>query len=188
MISDPLDELLEDDGSSTGINKDTARYLTHFEQKLYADIQTRKRFDSGLLFLTCQVGSASLAWLLFSLQVTLIIIQVASSALALLPGLIHLSDTFSFEVSSERWEIRAQNKPLIGMVKTGIGIAVSSTSTRRIFDETSKTYDMIRATYSEIRASEKLGNNELPKMETFLVIAVGLLILLGALIMRKKNV
>ena len=44
-----IDNILneEDDGQLPG---ETIRYLTHVENKLYADIQTRKRIDSGLLF------------------------------------------------------------------------------------------------------------------------------------------
>lgn len=186
MISE-LDELLDDDNSSTGTNGDTVRYLAHMEQKLYTDIQTRKRFDSGLLFLTCQIGAASLAWLLFSLQITLIIIQIASASLALLPGLIDLSDTFSFELSSERWEIRVQNKPLGGLVKICIGIAIGWTSTKRISQEVMKTHEGIKETYTEIREAKNLGKNELPKMETILAVAVGLLVLL-VIFLRRKDV
>ncbi|MBD2365195.1 hypothetical protein H6G36_29260 [Anabaena minutissima FACHB-250] len=187
MILDPLEQLLDEDDSSAELNKDTSRYLAHIEQKLYADIQTRKRFDSGLLFLACQVGAASLAWLLFSLQITLIIIQITSASLALLPGLIDLSDTFSFELSSERWEVRTENKPVGSLVKIGIGIAVGWTSTKRISEEIIKTHDAINSTYTEIRESEKIGKNELPRMEITLAVAVGLLILL-AIFMRKNDV
>ncbi|WP_179052183.1 hypothetical protein [Nostoc sp. TCL26-01] len=178
MQPSDLDQLLEDEELRGGINQDTARYLSYIEQKLYADIQMRRRFDSGLLFLTCQIGSASLAWLLFSLQLTLIIIQVASVSLALLPGLIDFSDTFSFELSSERWEIRAQNKPLASVVKLGIGGAVGWTSTKTISQEVFKTHEAIKATYSEIRASEKVSGFHLPTMAVTLVAALALFILI----------
>ncbi|BAY20247.1 hypothetical protein NIES21_61170 (plasmid) [Anabaenopsis circularis NIES-21] len=183
-----LDQLLEDDESSGGINQDTARYLAYIEQQLYADIQVRKRFDSGLLFLTCQIGSASLAWLLFSLQVTLIIIQVASISVALLPGLIDFSDTFSFELSSERWEIRAQNKPLASVVKLGIGTAMGWTSTKTISQEVFKTHEAIKNTYSEIKASEKANGFHPPQMLILVVVVLGLLALVTIFKLRANDV
>jgi hypothetical protein len=178
-------QLLEDDESRGGMNQDTARYLATIEQKLYADIQMRRRFDSGLLFLTCQIGSASLAWLLFNLQLTLIIIQVASISLALIPGLIDFSDTFSFELSSERWEIRASNKPLASVVKLGIGGAVGWTSSKRISQEIFKTHEAIKATYSEIKASEKVSWFHPPTMTVILVVAF--LLFLSNLVLKLNT-
>lgn len=111
--------LLQDEEEQQQINQETVRYLTHIEQKLYADIQTRKRIDSGLLFLACQISSCSLSWLLFQLQVTLAIIQVSSAVVSLLPGLIDVGDGFNFSLSSESWEFTLGQKPLIGIVKPG---------------------------------------------------------------------
>jgi hypothetical protein len=91
---DDLENIL--DSEETPQQGDTTRYLVHIENKLYADIQARKRIDSGLLFLACQISSCSLSWLLFHLQVTLAIIQVASAVVSLLPGLIEVGDSFSF--------------------------------------------------------------------------------------------
>ena len=117
--NDELDNALDDDGS-TGVNQDTARYLQHIESKLYADIKARKRIDSGLLFLSCQVGSASLAWLLFSLQISISIILAMSMILALLPGLIDCGESFHFELSSEHWSL-SHAKPLVALGKLAIG-------------------------------------------------------------------
>ncbi|MFM6199436.1 MAG: hypothetical protein ACKPE1_09890, partial [Dolichospermum sp.] len=75
------------DDSTDNLAGETTRYLSHVESKLYADIQARKRIDSGLLFLACQFSSCSLSWLLFQLQVTLSIIQLASFCVSCLPGL-----------------------------------------------------------------------------------------------------
>lgn len=183
-----LDQLLEDDESSGGINQDTARYMAYIEQQLYADIQMRKRFDSGLLFLTCQIGSVSLAWFLFSLQTTLIIIQAASVSVALLPGLIDFSDTFSFELSSERWEIRAQNKPLASVVKLGIGTAMGWSSTKTISQEVFKTHEAIKATYSEIKASEKVNGFHLPQVAILIAVVLGLFVLLSIFKLKTNDV
>ncbi|WP_225225967.1 hypothetical protein [Komarekiella delphini-convector] len=184
---DQLDELLTNSDASTGINQDTARYLQHIESRLYADIQIRKRFDSGLLFLTCQVGSASLSWLLFNLQVTLIIIQVASFTLAMMPGLVDLSESFSFELSSERWELK-HVRPMQTLTKLSIGVAVGWTSTKRISEEIYNTHEAIKSTYTEIKTAEGLSGFQLPSMSLVLAAVLLLFSLLAVFNMRKKDV
>ncbi|MFM6670253.1 MAG: hypothetical protein ACKPJO_09010 [Dolichospermum sp.] len=126
-----LDNILNEDNDGQ-LPGETIRYLTHVENKLYADIQARKRIDSGLLFLACQFSSCSLSWLLFNLQVTLSIIQLASFCVSCLPGLIDVGDSFNFSINSESWEFSLGQKPLVGIVKLGIGIGVSLNSTAKI--------------------------------------------------------
>ncbi|MFM5959912.1 MAG: hypothetical protein ACKOQ2_22580, partial [Dolichospermum sp.] len=65
----PSFEDIDQDNEESPLPGETIRYLTHVENKLYADIQARKRIDSGLLFIACQFSSCSLSWLLFQLQV-----------------------------------------------------------------------------------------------------------------------
>jgi hypothetical protein len=98
----PIPPQLEDidQDNEESLPAETIRYLATIENKLYQDIQNRKRIDSGLLFLACQFSSCSLSWLLFNLQVTLTIIQVSSAVVSLLPGLIDVGDSFSFSGSS----------------------------------------------------------------------------------------
>lgn len=172
-----IDNILneEDDGQLPG---ETIRYLTHVENKLYADIQTRKRIDSGLLFLACQISSCSLSWLLFNLQVTLTIIQVSSAVVSLLPGLIDVGDSFNFSISSDSWEFSLGNKPLVGIVKLAIGGAVSFNGTSKITAEVIQTQQAIAQTYQEIRSSEGLSF-QLPDMGMSLLIALAGIALLG---------
>ncbi|MFM6218800.1 MAG: hypothetical protein ACKPDM_00300, partial [Dolichospermum sp.] len=126
MLANIPPNLEDDQDIETGqINQETIRYLTHVENKLYADIQARKRIDSGLLFLACQFSSCSLSWLLFQLQVTLSIIQLASFCVSCLPGLIDFGDSFNFSINSESWEFSLGEKPLIGVIKLAIGVTVS---------------------------------------------------------------
>ncbi|MFM6254242.1 MAG: hypothetical protein ACKPEQ_34720, partial [Dolichospermum sp.] len=80
-----LDNILNEDNDRQ-LHRKTTRYLSHVESKLYADLQARKHIDSGLLFIACQFSSCSLSWLLFQLQVTLSIIQLASFCVSCLPG------------------------------------------------------------------------------------------------------
>ena len=156
---------------------ETVRYLSHIENKLYADIERRKRIDSGLLFLACQFSSCSLSWLLFQLQVALSIIQLASFCVSCLPGLIDFGDSFTFSISSESWEFSLGNKPLVGIVKLGIGIGVSWQGTAKISKEVVNTYSEIQKTYEEIRSSEGLSF-QLPDMGMTLLIALSGLALL----------
>ncbi|WP_413176422.1 hypothetical protein [Anabaena azotica] len=172
-----LDAILDSE-DSTQINQETARYLNHIETKLYADIQTRKRIDSGLLFLACQFSSCSLSWLLFNLQVTLSIIQVASAVVSLLPGLIDVGDSFSFSLSSESWEFSLGQKPLIGIIKLLIGGAVSMQGTSKITSEIIATQSQISQTYNEIRSSEGLSF-QLPNVGFSLLIGLGAIALIG---------
>ncbi|MFM6080376.1 MAG: hypothetical protein ACKPCI_18000, partial [Dolichospermum sp.] len=138
------------DDSTDNLAGETTRYLNHVESKLYADIQARKRIDSGLLFLACQISSCSLSWLLFQLQVALTIIQVSSAVVSLLPGLIDVGDSFNFSISSDSWEFNLGQKPLIGIVKLAIGGAVSFSGTSKITAEVVQTKQAIAQTYQEI--------------------------------------
>ncbi|WP_016948694.1 hypothetical protein [Anabaena sp. PCC 7108] len=171
-----LDNIL--DSEETPLQGETVRYLTHIENKLYADIQARKRIDSGLLFLACQISSCSLSWLLFNLQVTLTIIQVSSAVVSLLPGLIDVGDSFNFSISSDSWEFNLGQKPLIGIVKLAIGGAVSFSGTSKITSEIIQTKQAIAQTYQEIRSSEGLSF-QLPDMGMSLLIALSGVVLLG---------
>ena len=176
QLPNDLDNIL--DSEETPLQGETVRYLTHIENKLYADIQARKRIDSGLLFLACQISSCSLSWLLFNLQVTLTIIQVASAVVSLLPGLIDVGDSFNFSISSDSWEFNLGNKPLIGIVKLVIGGAVSFSGTSKITSDIIQTKQQIAQTYQEIRSSEGLSF-QLPDMGMSLLIALSGVVLLG---------
>ncbi|MFM6021746.1 MAG: hypothetical protein ACKPER_02245 [Dolichospermum sp.] len=172
-----LDNFLneDDDGQLPG---ETIRYLTHVENKLYADIQARKRIDSGLLFLACQISSCSLSWLLFNLQVTLSIIQLASFCVSCLPGLIDVGDSFNFSISSESWEFSLGQKPLIGVIKLAIGVTVSWNSTAKITKEITNTYAQINQTYQEIKSTDGF-NFQLPSMGISLLVGLSAIALIG---------
>ena len=157
---------------------ETVRYLSHIENKIYADIERRKRIDSGLLFIACQFSSCSLSWLLFQLQVTLSIIQLASFCVSCLPGLIDFGDSFNFSISSESWDFSLGNKPLVGVVKLGIGIGVSWNGTAKISSEIAHTYSEINRTYEEIRSSDGF-NFQLPSPGMSLLIGISCAALIG---------
>jgi hypothetical protein len=171
-----LDDVLNNEDSP--LPGETVRYLTHIENKLYQDIERRKRIDAGLLFIACQFSSCSLSWLLFQLQVTLSIIQLASFCVSCLPGLIDFGDSFNFSISSDSWEFSLGQKPLVGVVKLGIGIGVTWQGTSKITSEIIQTKQAIAQTYDKIRSSEGLSF-QLPEMGMSLLIALSGLVLLG---------
>ncbi|MFM5997351.1 MAG: hypothetical protein ACKO9U_22725 [Dolichospermum sp.] len=172
-----LDNILNEDNDGQ-LPGETIRYLTHVENKLYADIQARKRIDSGLLFLACQFSSCSLSWLLFNLQVTLSIIQLASFCVSCLPGLIDVGDSFNFSISSDSWEFSLGQKPLVGLIKLSIGIGVSWQGTAKITKEITNTYAEINQTYQEIKSTDGF-NFQLPSMGMSLLVALSGVVLLG---------
>jgi hypothetical protein len=172
-----LDDVLNNEDEQP-LPGETVRYLTHIENKLYQDIERRKRIDAGLLFIACQFSSCSLSWLLFQLQVTLSIIQLASFCVSCLPGLIDFGDSFNFSISSESWEFSLGEKPLVGVVKLGIGIGVTWQGTSKITAEIVQTKQAIAQTYDKIRSSEGLSF-QLPEMGMSLLIAISGLVLLA---------
>ena len=171
-------EDIDQDNEDSPLPGETVRYLTHIENKIYADIERRKRIDSGLLFIACQFSSCSLSWLLFQLQVTLSIIQLASFCVSCLPGLIDFGDSFNFSISSESWEFSLGQKPLVGVVKLGIGIGVSWQGTAKISKEVVNTYSEINRTYEEIRSSDGF-NFQLPSPGMSLLIGISCAALIG---------
>ena len=174
----PVIDDIDQDNETGQLPGETVRYLSHIENKIYADIERRKRIDSGLLFIACQFSSCSLSWLLFQLQVTLSIIQLASFCVSCLPGLIDFGDSFNFSINSDSWSFDLGQKPLVGIVKLGIGIGVSWQGTAKISKEVAHTYSEINRTYQEIRSSDGF-NFQLPDMGMSLLIGISCAALIG---------
>jgi hypothetical protein len=183
-----LPENIEDNinNCNSELPPETIKYLSEIENKLYADIAARKRIDSGLLFLSCQISSCSLSWLLFHLQVTLLIIQVSSMVVSLLPGLIDIGDSFNFQISSEQWKLDLGNKPIIGLTKLAIGGAVSASGTSKITSEILQTQQAIAETYHQIKAGEGLSL-QLPNITFPLLIALAGIAILGFIKLSKNK-
>lgn len=184
QINENIEEINDD--SNSNLPPETIRYLTEIENKLYKDVAYRKRIDAGLLFLSCQMSSCSLSWLLFHLQVTLLIIQVSSMVVSLLPGLIDIGESFNFQISSENWKIDLGNKPIIGITKLAIGGAVSCSGTSKITSEIIQTQQAIAHTYSEIKSNEGL-HLQLPNITFPLLIALGAVAILGFFKLSKNK-
>jgi hypothetical protein len=186
MLAYPPDFNEEEDGlEGENLPKETSRYLTHIEQKLYEDILKRKRIDAGLLFLACQISSCSLSWVLFQLQITLSVIQVFSAVLSLLPGLIDVGDSFNFSINSESWEFSLGEKPLVGIVKLAIGGITTWQGTSKITKEVVETKKNINLTYQEIRDKEGLSF-QLPMPEIGISILIALIGIVTLGVIKKS--
>lgn len=118
------------------LNQIIAEY-TH-NQKL--KIQTRKSLEDFLLFLSCQVFSASLALILFQYALSFWITAWLCQLIAWLPSLTSLGEV-SFERSEGGWQIKIMQKPIPTIIKFVGSITLTSIS--------------IGTSYSQIRASEK---------------------------------
>lgn len=186
MLTQIPEDIDINNDENNSLPPETVRYLSEAENKLYADIASRKRIDSGLLFIGCQISSCSLSWLLFHLQVTLLIIQVSSMVVSLLPGLIDIGDSFNFQISSENWKLDLGNKPIIGITKLAIGGAVSCSGTSKITAEIVQTQQAIASTYNQIKAGEGLSF-QLPNITFPLLIALGAVAILGLLKINKNK-
>ncbi len=182
----PEDIDINNDENNNSLPPETIRYLSECENKLYQDIASRKRIDSGLLFLGCQISSCSLSWLLFHLQVTLLIIQVSSMVVSLLPGLIDIGDSFNFQISSENWKLDFGNKPIIGITKLAIGVAVSCSGTSKITSEIVQTQQAIASTYNQIKSNDGL-HLQLPNIIFPLIIALAGIAILGFIKLPKNK-
>lgn len=184
QIPEDIEDINDENGSN--LPPETIRYLSECENKLYQDIASRKRIDSGLLFLGCQISSCSLSWLLFHLQVTLLIIQVSSMVVSLLPGLIDIGDSFNFQISSENWKLDFGNKPIIGLTKLAIGVAVSCSGTSKITSEIIQTQQAIAQTYNQIKSNNGL-HLQLPNIIFPLLIALAGIAILGFIKLPKNK-
>ena len=132
----------------------TQRYLSELEQSLYDEVQTRKSIDSVLFFLTAQVTSISLSWLLFHLQLSLIAIRLLSALVAIIPGLISLGDGFNLNISSESWRVDLSRNPLISLTKVGVGAGLNYIATKEITAAVENTRVQINQAYSNISKND----------------------------------
>lgn len=152
-----LDENLEnpDNSNKEYSDRETTTYLNELEAELYKSVQTRSRIDYGLLFVSCQLSSVSISWLLYSLQVSLLPICLVSALVAATPGLISVTDTFgNFSINSERWELELKEKPLAGFVKLGVGLLTAYAGNSKIIKLETDSKIAIAQAYTQIKSHQ----------------------------------
>lgn len=180
------EDIQEEEATNTDtvLQSYTQRYLSELEQSLYDEVQTRKSIDSVLFFLTAQVTSISLSWLLFHLQLSLVAIRLLSALVAIIPGLISLGDGFNLNISSESWKMDLSRNPLISLTKVGVGVGLNYIATKEISTAVEETKIQINQAYSDISKNDTplLIGNTLAYGALFLV-ALGVVIYSWA---RKK--
>jgi hypothetical protein len=171
-------------------NREVAdKYLKKIEADLFADIDTREKVDNFLLFMWCQLTSTSLAWILFELQMSLLLINLCA-LIALLPGVIHLTNDFNVVLTKENWQVILGKSPLLALFKIGVGWGVSMAGTKKINDAHITTRAGIEQTYIEIKVLEKnrgfLDNWTMPSglNAILLVSAIGITIFT---LLNRKN-
>jgi hypothetical protein len=128
----------------------TERYLETIEAEMYSEISIRKRIFKGLLFFTCQTASVSLSWFLFNLQLSQAAIHLIAGLIAIMPGLINLGDGFNADISSEGWNLKLGENPLMGLGQIAVGVAIHKVSTESIDTAFNATRADIESTYRQI--------------------------------------
>lgn len=157
----PTDEAIEDEGTSVGLplselesRAHTERYLQRVLTGIESDIKVREKADNLLLFVGCQALSTSLAWLLFLMQIDLVLINLCA-LIGLAPGLSHIADDLNLSLSSTGWEVKLGKTPLMGIIKLSIGGASSYAGLSKIHKQIASTKIGIATTHTEIRQLEK---------------------------------
>lgn len=162
-------------------------YIQYIKEDLYAQIELRERMASGLFFLICQVGSTSISWLLFSLQVTISIIIVFSLIVSCLPAIADIKESIEFSASSKGWEVSAKNA-LPVTFKFVVGGLIGRQGIQEILLLTQKTEENINQTYAEIAKHENPNAFVIPSNAIQLSLLVVLSVLVvGFVAQRRKS-
>lgn len=128
-----------------------------------------------LFFVTCQIGSASLALCLFQYAVSVWFTCLLCSVLAWLPLLTQVSD-FSFTITSDGWEFTFMGSYFRAIFKFVFGVGVVSVSISARHKELNDTIAAIEETYRTIQQIEQ------PQVVNFLPPITGQIILFSVAI------
>lgn len=152
-----LDEF--DDVLPTGENQGnkpisiTETQLEEFIATQKACVDSRRVIQSILVTVTCQVTSASLALLLFQFAVDFSFTWGLCSVIASLPVLPDLAQIRIYK-SEDSWRIESMGKPVLTLIRFGLGVFVVSSTIYSVADEIKQTEANIQQVYSEIKQYE----------------------------------
>jgi hypothetical protein len=183
MIHEKEEEFSEADSTS---DSPTSKYLSHVEDCLYNEVNHRKMIDSGLLFLSCQISSTSVAWVFASMQISTSIMVASCITISLIPGIVDAGDSFRMELSSDRWEI-SHSKPLVAISKLIIGLTISWNSSQSIARDIWRTESNIQSIYTDVKNSKSDGWISIPMADVILPVLIASIIGMAFLKLKPKN-
>jgi hypothetical protein len=158
---------------------ETTTYLREIEAESYDSLSHRKKLQSWLLFISCQVSSASLALWLFQLSANLVAVYCLSSFVALLPGLLDASGAIAI-TSKKEWEVSTNLETIAKLVAGGAtAVAVNY-----------QVWSRVQSTREGIEHSYKIIRKHNPYLEVFnavLPLVIVAAAVLGLLTWRFKK-
>jgi hypothetical protein len=89
-------------------------------------------------------------------------------------------------MSSDSWEIKLGEKPLIAIIKLVVGGVVSFSGTSKITSEIIQTKQAIAQTYQQIKSSEGLSF-QLPDLGISFLVLLSAIALLGIFLKGQNN-
>lgn len=137
------------------------QFIQEFIITQKARIESRKLIEEMLLFISCQVASASLATILFQYAVHVLFTTWLCLFIAWIPSLSSLCEV-NFQRTDEGWSLQIMNKPLIAIIKFCSSVAVVTFSIYQTASEIQQTNETILDTYATIQKYEH------PKPQDFL--------------------
>jgi len=137
------------------------KFIQDFIVTQKARIESRKLIEEMLLFISCQVASASLATILFQYAVQVVFTTWLCLFIAWIPSLSSLCEVH-FQKTDEGWSLQIMNRPLVAIIKFCSSVAVVSFSIYQTASEIQETNTAILDTYATIQKYEH------PKPQDFL--------------------
>jgi len=122
------------------------KYLAEVEKDTYAQLDTRNRLGSWLVFGACQLGSATLSVWLLQTTANLTVALTGSAFLALLPGVLDMSGDLTLAGKESRLEVPMQ--PVIKVIGGLSGFVVSN---YRHWIAQKTTEEGIKLTYQQLQ-------------------------------------
>lgn len=159
-------------------------FLEEFIHNQKTKIQTRKNIEDFLFFIACQVGSASLALLLFQYAVSFWFVFLLCQLVAWLPSFSGM-DGVNLKKTQDGWEFTLMNRPFSTVIKFVSGAAFAGFGVYQIHQELLYTEAQIEQVYREIQIHESptVWDFLPPYTGTYLLAGVGVMALV--MLIRK---
>ncbi|HEY9672228.1 MAG TPA: hypothetical protein V6D11_12340 [Waterburya sp.] len=160
----------ESDENPAQTNSFSDSFIEEFLLTQKAKIETRKLIQEMLLFISCQVASASLATILFQFAVQVVFTTWLCLFVAWIPSLSSLSEVH-FQKTEEGWTLHIMNRPVTTIIKFVSAVGIVTASIYSTANEINQTNQAITSVYREITQYEK------PQTQNFLPPYLGQILL-----------